>query len=323
MDTNRLIEYDYLSKVMRESGHEQCKAVFDKVNNNSRQKAAAMLNHRHMTFPCLFLLMPQIKNYRLYASLNTRNKIAIEITGQIINPGAAQIDYLSERKNPVRNTLKWMLQTGGDAYELDGNYMKIMDVAASVLINTYQDKSVLPLTADMIFERGKRGVNVHDLAWAAFQSRDPGALKLIAKRITSSDLREAELARKLLNIELAGNNAEEQQARYLQWLDDNDPYLYFTGESLQYASAPEICKVDLARKYIHEGSSGYVKQPIEAKSSHEAGYLAAFEPLGDEEKTILSEYSYKMKDSSQWEEWIKSPIDRQMQAARAEMEVSI
>jgi hypothetical protein len=123
-----------------------------------------------------------------------------------------------------------------------------MDAAVSVLVNIYIDNSVLPAAADMIFKRNRQGHYTHDLIWAFFRSSTPDALKLTAERICSSDQQDIDLACHLLNFEssylsLNTEDRQKQYQTYLQWLNENAPFLYFTGESFQYSSNPILYKV--------------------------------------------------------------------------------
>jgi hypothetical protein len=131
---------------------------------------------------------------------------------------------------------------------LDDEYEAVMDAAISVLVNIYKDNSILPAVADMIFKRNRKGHYIHDLIWAYFRSSTPDTLKLTAERICSSDQQDIDLACHLLNLEASYSslNTEDRQKQYqtyLQWLNENAPFLYFTGESFQYSSNPILYKV--------------------------------------------------------------------------------
>lgn len=123
----------------------------------------------------------------------------------------------------------------------------------SVLINTYRDKNILPLVVDLIFKRNRNEQYIHDLVWALFRSGDLQVLRLIAEYIKSSDPKDVELATKLLNIDEANMRAhnydqERLYESYLNWLEENQPYLYFTQESFHYTSKPIFYAVNLQRK---------------------------------------------------------------------------
>jgi hypothetical protein len=313
-------ENSYLDDVRKSEGDERCRTVFGEACRSDIRRAASLLNDRRLTFGCLFLLSPLITQYRLDRFTNQRNRIALMIAG---SPEAASF---SDRDETARAALKWMLETGRTDDGTSDEYEEAMEVAASVLINTYRDSEALPAVIDMIFDRSRKGRNIHSLVWAAFQSRSPAALKLIAQRITSADQQEARLSCSLLGVEApesgaAGDN-QKRYAAYLQWLEENDPFLYFTGESFQYASRPKFYSVDLERKYISRGTPHYDRQPVSPADEGEREALAAFSTLDPNDKALLSDYSHRLhaKDASEWKEWVRRPIGEQVSSAKQSRE---
>lgn len=141
----------------------------------------------------------------------------------------------------------------------------------------------------------------------------------------SSDQRDTELVNHLLGIKIpASGTAETEKSyeTYVQWLNDNDPFLYFTNESLQLSSRPVFYRVDLERKYVDRGIPSYDRQPIVAADDEESRYLAAFNTLGHEEKTFLSDYSHKFhqENPAEWKRWVQYPIDEQIKSAKLNRE---
>ncbi len=329
MNENQPSSYSYLDNVRINEGIQKCSTVFSNIYKRNRRNAVGLLNDRRLTFPCLFNLLPQIKSLGLYRYLNDRNSTTVRIIDQILKTQDAgnSINYLSDQKDAEYAALKWMLETGHIEDGLNDEYERILDVTISVLTNIYNDASTLPLVSDMIFKRSKDGRNIHYLVWAFFWIRNPSALKLIAQRLRSGDQQDVELACSLLGIPVpdrADMTAYNQQLceDYLQWLEDNDPFLYFTDESFQYSSQPVFYRIDLERKYINKGIPTYQKQPIVPANETENRCLAAFSKVSNEEKTILSEYSYKIHDEdlSAWRSWIERPIEEQLKAAKTERE---
>lgn len=327
MNENRSNDYNYLDKVRQSDGIGKCKAVFGEIAHKDKRRAIVLLNDPRLTFACLFILLPQIESFFFHRSLNSRNIIAMGIVRQILNPNDTdnRADYLSAKSNAVYPVLKWMLETGHAEDGMSEEYEEVLEITVSVLINLYRDKSVLPLVVNMIFERSRKDHNIHDLAWALFQVHDPNVLKLIAEHMRASDQKEAELAYSLLHMKEGPSRTpgkEKQYQSYIEWLEENDPFLYFTEESFQFASNPAFCSVDLERKYMHKGTPSYDPQPVMPLNDDENRYLAAFKPLSNEEKTVLSDYSYKMrsKDAEKWEKWMKFPIDEQIRTAKIEKE---
>ncbi len=305
----------YLDTIRRDEGADACIRAFGSACESDRRQAAGMLNDPQLTFGSLFILAPQIAQYGLARSLSPRNAAALHAAGLAggIAPG---------RNDAERAALKWMLETGRADDGMSDDFEAALERAASVLINTYHDADILPSVVDMIFERSRKGHNIHSLVWAAFQSRSPEVLKLIAQRLHTADEPDARLSCSLLGIdEPAGGAAAEYQKRheaYLRWLNENDPYLYFTGESLQYASRPAVCAVDLERKYIQRGTPRYDRQPVSPADMGERNALAAFAALKPDDRALLSRYSHQLhaRDASGWKTWVRSPIEEQVQTAK-------
>jgi hypothetical protein len=221
-----------------------------------------------MTFPCLFILLPQIESLGLYSHLGNRNRIAAKISDSILNPQVSGTDYLSEKNNAVYPVLKWMLESSADEENTDDGFCRVMDIVISVLINTYRDKSVLPTVEELIFRRHKAGLNIHDLIWAFFRIGDPFVLELLAEHVRSSDPEEAALACRLLNINAGSGNDESGGKQklyedYFRWVGENKPFLYFTGECFQATNEPVFCRIDLQKKneQIRAAGSGTEEMP--------------------------------------------------------------
>lgn len=314
---------NYLETIRIKDGNEKLKAEFQAVYKRNSKEAINYINDRVLTFPSLYILMPIIESLNIYKLLIPKNQIAIGIVNQITKPNA-NYDYLQANDNAVHNSLRWMLETGIPLDTSSNEYEKILDVTVSVLINVYRDKNILPVVSDMIFKRNRIGHYINDLVWAYFRLGDPASLELVAKHITSNDNNDTELSCNLLNIRQPNENKEMLYKQYEEWLKENDPFLYFTNESYQISSNPAFAKVDLERKYLDKGTNSYDKQPIKLLSNEENKQLKAFEPLSEEVKAVLSEYSWKIKkkDKSEWKKWMNNPISVQINEANANSEDS-
>ena len=316
--------YNHLDQIRINEGANKCRAALHELFRKDARRAIALLNDRYLMFPCLYILRDQILQLRIQRYLNPRNITALGIVNQFRSSGASEADYLSSNRDSVYSTLKWILETGSPEEISEDDYEEILDVSVSVLLNTYGAKDVLPLVVDLIFTRNRNGRYIHDLVWALFQVHDPQVLKLIAERVRSSDLKDAELAAELLNIDETDVPADKGDregcyAGYLDWLGKNQPYLYFTQESFQYASKPTFTTVDLARKYLQKGLPSYDKHPISPSNEEEKERLAAFQKLSVEEQKALSGYSQKIHDRSvsAWKEWLHAPAREQIKVAKA------
>lgn len=302
-----------LDSVRINSGAERCAAVFSAACRRGGRVAAGLLNGTRM-FPTLFILMPQIERFRLHLYLGPPKRTAYAITDQILK--SANSGLLSKKDNAEHESLKWILETGHNEF-INGEYDEVLDVTSSVLIDLYEDKSVLPLVADLIFARGRAGRNIHDLAWAFFRSRDPETLKLIAQRMDSDA--DSELACSLLGVDpdvgaMAGGR---RSGDFMRWFDENKDYLYFTDECFQLKSRPSVYGVDLERKYLQRLAQPGVREPVVPADSSEGKALAAFRQLNDREQSALSGYSQRLGgDKAGWRKWMALPIDEQIKEAR-------
>ena len=312
-----------LDQVRIREGIEGCRIAFREVYDRDKRRAVVLLNDRRLTFPTLYILSSQIEE-SIYPYLKQRLVTGLRLIGRV---RAAQGGTVY-RGGAGHAALRWVLDTGYAQDGLDEAYEEVLERAVSVLINTYHDTAILPRVADMIFARHRQGRNIHDLSWAYFRSGHPDALKLIARGLSSDDPRDADLACRLLRIEEPGNDAAhcaDTFPSYLQWLRDNDPYLYFTGESMQYASAPAVYRIDYEREYMQRGTCSYRRDPISPADDEERQRLDAFGALPQEQKRFLAEHSrrFHAKDTAGWARWMARPVDEKLRSARAEGEASV
>jgi hypothetical protein len=327
MNKDLAAEYSYLDQIRMNQGADRCRSTLTTIFNKDIKRAVALLNDRRLMFPCLYILQESIIRHQMQKYLNVRNLTALRITGQIKDPKASETDYLSSKQNSTHSVLKWIVETGSAEKIHEDDYEEILDVAVSVLINTYNDMDILPLAVDLVFTRNRNASHIHDLVWALFRIHDPQVLKLIAQYLRSSDPKDAELAAELLNLDstdiqgLNGDN-ERQYQGYLHWLEENQPYLYFTQESFQYSSMPSFCNLDLERKYLQKGTSSYDKQPLSSLEEKERECIAAFKQLSLDKQKLLSECSQKIcsKSVPTWKAWLSEPVEEQVASAKARLE---
>jgi len=315
----------YLDRIRINEGNEKCGQAFISFCVGNRYKAVEFINDPYLSFPCLYMLLPAVKSYNLYNSMNYRNKNAVQIINYILKIEKSDLpdNYLSILDNNAYKTLKWMFETGNLEDVTDELYDNIIDIAVSVLLDTYKDTSILPAVVDIIFKRNAKGRLIHNLVWAAFKLKDPFVIKLIAERLCSQDKNEVEFAASLVNVNSSsGIDNKILYNSYSEWLKDNDPYLYFTDESFQYKSNPAFCAVDIERKYLNKGIESYEKQPLTSLNENEASHLEVFKSMSDKEKELLSEYSLNMrkKSLSKWQNWMDNTIDVQLNMANLEPE---
>ena len=317
MNTERLSDLD---RIRIRDGDDACRKALADAARKSRRNAAALLNAQTFTFPCFYVLLPQITSLRLAPLLNRRDTVALAVVRRISEPAPARKDSLLWENPMAHPVLFWMVKTGSAEDGLDEDYEQIMEICISVLVHTYREKRVLPYAVGMIFERAQKGHNIHDLIWSVFRMRDPEILKLIAEHICSENREESELACRLLHMEPSGGDRQKKYEDFLSELEENSPFLSFTGESLQYSSEPVVCKVDRERKYLvrENGASAEPAGETEGKC------LECFRSLCEEDRKCLSDYSCRLhqKDAAVWKEWIKSPMEHQIETAKTKREGS-
>ncbi len=302
-----------LDSIRENEGAKKCAAVFTAACRRGGGTATALINNSR-AFPTLFILMPQIERFRVYPYLDKLKRTAYAITNQILN--SKNSGLLSEKKDNEHAALRWILETGHNEF-INGEYDEVLDIASSVLINLYEDKSVLPLAADMIFARSRAGRNIHGLTWAFFHCCDPETIRLVAQRMDSEE--DSELARSLLGIapDVSATARGLKSEDFMKWYDENKDYLYFTDESFNYKSNPALYGVDLERKYLGRETATHRMEPVVPADSGEADTLAVFRQLDGSEQSALSEYSSKISgDKTRWRMWMALPLSEQLQEAR-------
>mgnify|MGYP006945565086 CR=1 FL=1 len=314
--------YSGLDQIRAREGIDACRAAFHEIYIRDMRRAVRLLNDPRLTFPTLYILSLQIEE-SVYPYLRERLVMGLRLIEGVraVHSGHAQ------RGRAEHTALAWVLDTGYEENGLDEAYEEVLERAVSLLINTYHDTDILPRVAHMIFARHREGRNIHDLTWAYFQSGYPDALRLIARRLSSAEPADVTLACRLLHIDPPGSDPDscrKEYRPYMEWLRDNDPYLYFTGESMQYASAPIFYRVDPERKYLQQGIASYHRKPVTPADEGERRRLEAFAALTEEEKTSLAEYSQRLhaKDAAGWKRWMGCPIEEQVRIAKTEGEGS-
>ncbi|MEL7609028.1 MAG: hypothetical protein AAGU74_05940 [Bacillota bacterium] len=315
-------QYGYLDNIRKNHGAEKCKTAFSQSYQRNKAGAIALVNDPRLSFPCLFVLWPLIDSLGLHRRLKPRHMLVLSLCRQFLKPGSStRSGPVTNADDAARKALKWMLETGYAEDGLNPEFDQILDVTAALLLSIFRDSDALKHTVELIFLRAKKNGYIHDLVWALFKSRDTLALKLVAERLPSENAQEAELAKELLNLDEldevgSENDPTKQYAAYIEWLENNDPYLYFTQEGFQYSSKPVFSAVDVERKYLQKANPAHTKAPLVPASEQEAAILATFKPLSKEEKALLSAYSQRKKkeNASEWESWIRSSLAEQIDA---------
>lgn len=314
-----------LDHIRRLKGNDSCRYMFNRLGKERRQNAVQLLNDSRLSFTCLYILQPEIEELNLKGELSKRNQIALSICEKLLEKknlfGAP--DYsIPLNSEEMRHVLLWVFNTGAADDGLNNEFDQVLDIAASVLIKKHHEKQILPLMTNMIFKRNRKGRFIHDLVWACFQTRDPNALRFIAGYLRSSALKDVDLARTLLHLPQdvpleTSSDRQKQYVAYLSWLKENDPYIYFTGESFQYTNSPIPCSVDWEAKYLCKDSSIYAFKQLPQLTDTERISLTDFNTLSENDKAILARHSQKLhsENPSYWNQWMQYPVDKQIQIA--------
>lgn len=315
-----------LDSIRKNKGVDALRVYFYKMGKTKKSEASRLINDSRLHFYSLFLLIQQIKTLDFFPHLNTRNKTALSLCGKILKDERLVLNAsipTSPNSSQNQAVLKWMLASGSDDDGLSDDFDEILDAAASLLVVQYKDKTILPLIANMIFKRNKQGTYCHELIWCFCQSRDPNSLKLISQYLDSGDKKDTELSRKILHYpNLQSNNPSIENYSnhaYQGWLKENFDYLYFTSESFQQSSEPEICCVDLGAKYLGKKIAPHNRQMLAPLNKNEQEHLDAFHQLDYDEQVNLCNFAHKVhkQNRSLQNKWSSYPVSKQVHLAQS------
>lgn len=311
-----------LEKIRKNCSLDEFRNNFQSLLNEDGQNIVGYLNHSSLTFPTLFVLIPILKQNNLILKLNNRNLNAVKICSNILQDKYAHEVYSNTSAKKINQVLLWMFGTGIREDGISDEYDKIMDATASLLIIDFHNNTILPLIADAIFTRNKKGSFYHDLVWAFFQSKDKSTINLLSNYLKSEDQDHVELAGKLLNFSPpAGLHISSYHGIYKRWLLDNDDFIYFTGQSLQLTSDPKAFTVNTQAKYLNKKVSFKNGDPLRGLTKSDKNNIQYFNELSAEDKTILADYSYQLNrdDIKAWYKWMTWDINEQLEIANNEM----
>ncbi|MEL4106834.1 hypothetical protein AAFA46_08375 [Oscillospiraceae bacterium WX1] len=324
----RTHNFNYLNKAYQTGGPHLLRRVFNDTVRHDKQEALNQLDDDSLLFPVFFLLLRDVAAHDMSGDLNGRNAIAYglcadkikNLPGPRMAPDAADEDALAL-------TLRWILETGKNEPTdpiLRNEFDAVIDYAAALLIIKFDDKTALPLVADLIFRRNRQGLLIHDLVWSFFQTLDTATLLHIADNLLSSNPKDAALAQKLLHVEAAdpGEDKRALHRRVTDWIRENGPYLYLTGEHLQQITNPVHLRCDREAKYLNKEISPRYRAPLEPLSTAERACLSRYREANDDEQQILTDYSYQLRgrDTRLWDVWLQKETAEQVIAAGERME---
>lgn len=327
MDTLRFKVENELDRVRHDRGNDGLRDYIKQLAQKDKRRAIDLINEEELSFASLFVFRDEIQQLGFFSHMNIRNKIALEIVDETLKEYKVELapsDMVSNFIQNVRMALKWMLTTGAFDDGMSDEYDEVMDITAILLVKVYKDKGILPLLADMIFKRYKMGTCIHDLAWAFFEGKEPYSLISIGNRLRSREIKDVELACKLLGfipgVDVKSSvDGETQYLGFFNWIEENRPFLYFTGESFQQKNSPTPYVVVLEAKYLCKFISIDTGKSLEPLTREEDELLSSFDKQDDDTKISLSSYSFKLHhdDVDNWSIWIHRPIEEQIKIAEA------
>ncbi len=318
----------YLDAYKSSHDIDQLKKTFYSLGEKDRKRAAAQLNDPNLTFPTFYTLLPEIDTLDLYPLLNLRNTTACKVCSKALRNEvlAEHLNTASQATNEQNyHVLKWMFNTGWREDGFSNQFDQVLDVTTALLIKKYKDQSILPTVVNEIFERNRKGYYIHDLVWCFYETRNPYALKLAARYLRSNNPEDVKLASELLHYtseeeEEIHGNPERKYESYLNWFQENQPYLYFTGENLQCSSEPRAFKVDLDAKYLSKKRLSASQKKPYSLTKFEQEKLEQFHQTKDSDRKLLAKYSKQIysKNPQQWKEWMHADINQQVKYAKGQ-----
>lgn len=319
-----------LDKIRIDNGIDKLKVYFNELAEKDREEAIDLINAENLHFTTLFELRQDIDSLNVFDNLSLRNKTALEITNEILekNKKVSINEYISSDLTQIAyHVLKWIFDTGSYDDGLSNEYDEILDITAILLIRIYRDQTILPTIVEMIFDRNRKGLFNHDLVWAFFESKDPNSLIMIANGLLSEESKDIDLATKLLSFAPGMGkdttaNKEKKYTSFLNWLKENNPFLYFTGQSLQQVNKPITYVIDLEAKYINKYVDSDTGKKLESLTDEEAKLLDEFNKLDSNTRILLANYSNSLynKNKNWWNRWIHYPMAEQIRIAKSMME---
>jgi len=316
----------YLDSLNKAQDLEAFKNAFHRFLVQNEKEAINYLNDKRLYFPTLFFVCSELETLGTKSKLNNRNRIALDLCNVINEQKGLKEINKKYGAQKVHETLNWMFDTGVYADSLSDKYDNIIDGTVGLLICSFKDFSILPSAITLMFRRYERDYLIHDLAWYIFQSKDPCIMPLIANYLQSQNQKSIQLASKLLHSNTDLNdiniNQEEQRADVKKSIEDNLPYIYFTGESLQLSSEPNTYEIQLEGKYLNKKVSHDTGKLLKPLKKFEQAKLEEFRQKDMEEKKQLSNYSCKLRerDSLLWRKWIKKDLSTQLVILQNDLE---
>lgn len=303
-----LSNISYLDQIRIDHGAVMLKVAFHDIAKNSPAKALQMVNADSLSFACLFWVLPLVHSFGLQPQLSRRNQQAASFCK-------------SPKQDIPKPVLLWIAESGLTPCESD-DFDEIIDCCMAELLLNYNDMTVLPTVAELMFQRHQEGRYLHDLEFCFFGSKVPQTMPLVAEYIRSGNQSDNALACQLLNFkpELQPDDKGEQYENFNRWLSENQSFLYPTGESMQQTGKPKHFRVNLMTKYLCSSSTSS-QEDAELTPIKQQKQIALFEAMAHDDQKMLAKYSCRIheRDLQTWNRWMDAPMEVQFGIAKAEL----
>ena len=302
-----------LDKIKVQKGKEELKMRFEKALLKNSTDVVNLINNKEISFSTFFILIPILKKYNMFNKLNLRNKIAQKIYDECFSKVVPKVTYT--RQNEIY-VLKWIVNSASYDDGIDDDFDKIVDYAFAKLLDENSEPEVIENAVNLAFIRNSKNEFNHDLIWAIFRTGNPDALKAIAKHLKSNNRKEKEFTKTLLeNAMDDGVDDDNRFDKIDEWIEENKPYLNFTGNSYNYATSPRFCEIDTKSKYMgrNKKESGFSMNIPQTQIQLEN--IKCFKKLDYKTQAKLSRYSKFLHDTDieKWNRWQKQSLRKQVE----------
>lgn len=305
-----------LDNVRLGNGTDGLKNFYNDLLKRDKTKALELINDQYLKFGSLYQLRYECADPQIAKAMNPLYGKALQIIPKL-SGGADRHSEAMMRSDgdSTHAALRWMMKTGFDENEAGSGYDQVMERTAALLTKSFNDTDVLREIAEMIFAKNRSGRLIHELVWAFFEARKPESLTLIVQGLDSADNRDVELAKRLLRFipcvrENAGMPMNAVRIKAMSWLQDNLPFLYYTGESLHLSGQPLLYAVEWNAKYLCRPVSAENGELLSILNPFENELMKHFSELPENKRINLADFSYLLyrTNFNQWTNWIQLPL---------------
>lgn len=279
---------EYFDRIFKKRGQQGLKNAFCQLLRRGGDELCSAIADERNSFPVMYLLAGEIEHHGLESCLNGHVVYAYWLTCCKAGDDARCEKYASwlpcgddGTPEPNCTALKWMIATGAD---WDGpssgrdSFDAAIDLAAAYMSIYCPEPELMKKIVELIFRRNRQHFLVHDLVWGFFQAANAEALSAVAAYITSENQADSNLACELLGLESKKTRAERHEAHrsFTEWLSENRPYIYLTGESLNAATSPRHLALDAGAKHLKKEIHPRTRETLSPLTDEERRVLAVF-----------------------------------------------